>query len=47
MVVKIGMRKEDLSMRGILAKLSLLHPAMTTDAIKAKTSNIYDPVFQF
>ena len=47
MVVEIVIRKEDLSIRGILAKLSLLYPAMTADAIKAKTSPIYYPVFQF
>ena len=47
MVVKIAMRKEDLSMRGILAKLSLLYPAMIADAIKAETSNIHYTVFEF
>ena len=37
MVVEIDMRKEDLSMQGILAKLSLLYPTMIADTIKAET----------
>ena len=49
MVAEIVMRKEDTSIRGIQqrTKLSLLYPAMTVDTIKAETSNIYHPVFQF
>ena len=47
MVVKIVMCKEDLSMQGILEKRLLHYSAMTADAIKAKTSNIYYLAFQF
>ena len=47
MVIQIVMCKEDLSMQGIVEKLLLHYSAMTADAIKAETSNIYYLAFQF